>query len=62
MDFSWSTQQQDLYDKVFAFARSLACERHEQFEFPTELWRAIGDFGLFGLPIDKTYGAWVAIF
>lgn len=60
MDFSFSTEQQSLYDGIVRFAREHlnagARERDHAHEFPMDLWRRCGDMGLQGLPVPEAYG------
>jgi alkylation response protein AidB-like acyl-CoA dehydrogenase len=60
MDLSWNDEQIGLRDAVRAFAtRELGGDvaaRDASGEFPRDLWRRCGEFGLIGLPIPAEYG------
>jgi len=57
MDFGWTPEQDDLYQRAVAFARErLNCPVGQEGAFPLERWRAAGEFGLLGLPVPPTYG------
>lgn len=57
MNFSWTTEQEKLYQDVLHFARQrLAGLPGNAAEFPHALWREAGDFGLLGLPVSSEFG------
>lgn len=60
MDFSWSPEQLALRASVVQFAREQLNEdvvaRDHAAEFPRELWRRAGDFGIPGLAVPHAYG------
>jgi len=60
MDFSWSAQQQENYDRVIVFTREHLShdvrERERLHLFRIEDWRKCGDFGLLGLCAPTCWG------
>lgn len=60
MDFSWTTEQVELRNKIIKFAKNeltediLDLDRKEIFN--TEGWQKISNLGILGLPIPKQYG------
>jgi alkylation response protein AidB-like acyl-CoA dehydrogenase len=60
MEFGWSPEQNDLYDRVLRFSREklnddvAARERKAAFSF--EAWRRCGDLGLLGLCVPEADG------
>lgn len=57
MDFQWSEAQQELFSHALSFANSMSAAPNLSAEFPRQAWQALGEFGLFGLPIDGRYAA-----
>ncbi len=55
MDFSWSQDQQTLFDGALAFARTLSTEIHTPEQFRAA-FRDLGEFGALGLCIDESLG------
>lgn len=55
MNFEWTDAQLELYEHALSFAKDLDCPAVASGEFPQQLWQALGDFGLFGLPVDSRY-------
>jgi len=58
MDFSWTSEQVELYERALAFARSelnAEAPAHEE-GFPRGLWRQCGEFGFLGLPVPEHHG------
>ncbi|HEA18338.1 MAG TPA: acyl-CoA dehydrogenase [Pseudoalteromonas prydzensis] len=55
MNFEWTDAQLELYEHALSFAKNLDCPAVASGEFPQQLWQALGDFGLFGLPVDSRY-------
>jgi alkylation response protein AidB-like acyl-CoA dehydrogenase len=58
MDFSWTPEQSDLYDRALAFARERlepASKNKEPDAFRTS-FRVAGEFGLLGLCVPEEYG------
>ena len=60
MDFRHSEEQLSFYKSVRDFASRVvepgAHERDVEGRFDREVWAAVGDFGLLGLPIPEQYG------
>ncbi len=58
MDFSWTSDQVELYDRALAFARAKLPEAPERTEegLPRELWQRCGEFGFLGLPVPAVHG------
>jgi len=58
MDFSWTSEQEELYDRALTFARTRLAEDPKRKEegFPRDLWRLCGEFGFLGLPIPEQHG------
>jgi L-prolyl-PCP dehydrogenase len=56
MDFSWSEQQQELYDGALAFARSLGASAPRSSGFDRDLWERCAEFGLTGLSVPIAGG------
>lgn len=60
MDFSHSEEQLSFYGSVRDFARRVvepgAHERDVAGSFDRDVWAALGDFGLLGLPVPEEYG------
>jgi len=60
MDFSWSTEQQELKKAAIKFARGELndgiIERDKKGEFSYQGWKACADFGLQGALMPKKYG------
>jgi len=60
MDFSWTKDQEDLYNKILSFSRKQLneslYEREQQHRFPAAEWLMCGEFGLLGLPVPEEYG------
>jgi alkylation response protein AidB-like acyl-CoA dehydrogenase len=58
MDFSWTSEQEELYERALAFARAklIAEGKRSEEEFPRELWRRCGEFGFLGLPVPERHG------
>lgn len=58
MDFSWTPEQQQLYDRALAFARERlepAAQKKDEAGFRAS-FREAGDFGLLGLCAPEAYG------
>lgn len=61
MDFAWSKQQDELYDRTLVFARERLdnagfAKREHNKQFAMEGVRACGQYGLTGLSIPAAYG------
>ena len=60
MDFSWSSDQQRLYESVVRFAENElsgdVVARDHAGAFPTELWRRCADFGVLGWAVPQEHG------
>jgi alkylation response protein AidB-like acyl-CoA dehydrogenase len=60
MDFSFSAEQQEYRDAVFAFAKRVlggdVSKRDAAGEFSRELWRECAEFGIQGLPFPSEFG------
>lgn len=60
MDFSWSNEQRELYDRTLEFAIRQTNESTQKRDlshaFGTEEWKRCGEFGLLGLPVAEKYG------
>ncbi|MEM9457272.1 MAG: acyl-CoA dehydrogenase family protein [Myxococcota bacterium] len=60
MEFSWTTEQVEIYDRVLAFSRKELNheirERDREHRFPRREWRKCGEFGLTGLSVPERYG------
>jgi alkylation response protein AidB-like acyl-CoA dehydrogenase len=60
MDFSLTTEQQELRDATTDFARRTLTDdlrgRDQRSEFSRELWNRCAEFGIQGLPIPEAYG------
>lgn len=54
MDFSWTSEQQELYDRALAFARRLPSAPDA--DFPGPKWRQVSEFGLCGLCLPQRFG------
>ncbi|MFC3032802.1 acyl-CoA dehydrogenase family protein [Pseudoalteromonas fenneropenaei] len=57
MNFEWSEAQLELFEHALSFAKDLDFSGLAEDEFPHDVWRQLGDFGFFGLPIDGKYAA-----
>ncbi|ESP90846.1 MULTISPECIES: acyl-CoA dehydrogenase family protein [Pseudoalteromonas] len=55
MNFEWNEDQLELFEHALSFAQDLDFSKLPQGEFPMDAWRALGEFGYFGLPIDSKY-------
>ena len=60
MDFSWSSEDREFYDKVCEFSADCLntdlADRVKQHRFCREAWDACGEFGLLGLSVAEQYG------
>ncbi|HYK09530.1 MAG TPA: acyl-CoA dehydrogenase family protein [Gemmatimonadales bacterium] len=60
MEFGWSAEDLAFAESVTAFAKKELVDdiarRDRAGEFPRELWRACGRFGIQGLPVPKEFG------
>jgi alkylation response protein AidB-like acyl-CoA dehydrogenase len=60
MEFGWSKEQEDLYKKIFTFAKEQLnhslVTREQTHQFPLKEWRLCGEFGLLGLSVPENYG------
>lgn len=60
MDFSWTLEQEDLYKKIYSFARTQLnnslLEREKEHRFPRDEWNLCGNYGLTGLCVPEQYG------
>lgn len=60
MDFSWSTEQEALHDRIVAAARDRLgadlLERDREARFDREGWDHCGELGLQGLPVPVRFG------
>ncbi|NEQ66986.1 MAG: acyl-CoA dehydrogenase [Symploca sp. SIO1B1] len=60
MEYAWTKEQSELYEKTLAFAQSKLNEFVQQrvceHRFPADEWRMCGQFGLLGLCVPKQYG------
>jgi len=60
MDFSWTSQQQELRDGAIEFARNElnndVATRDRRGAFSTDGWKKCANFGVQGLPIPEEYG------
>ncbi|MDQ3265842.1 MAG: acyl-CoA dehydrogenase family protein [Myxococcota bacterium] len=54
MDFSWTADQQELYERALTFARALPAPHDPT--FPGPKWRQVSEFGLTGLCLPERYG------
>ena len=59
MDFGWTAEQEDLYQRVLTFARAElnhdVRERERAHRFGAAEWRRCGEFGLLGLSAPERY-------
>jgi alkylation response protein AidB-like acyl-CoA dehydrogenase len=56
MDFSWTSSQQEHYDRVYEFARAEFGARRRERPLEREEWKRCGEFGLLGLCVPADYG------
>ncbi|EPX55236.1 Butyryl-CoA dehydrogenase [Cystobacter fuscus DSM 2262] len=57
MDFSWTSEQVELYERAVAFSRAkLPEETRTEQGLPRELWQRCGEFGFLGLPVPERHG------
>ncbi|ADO72619.1 acyl-CoA dehydrogenase family protein [Stigmatella aurantiaca] len=58
MDFSWTSEQLELYDRALDFARANLSDDPKRTEgkFPRTLWQRCGEFGFLGLPVPERHG------
>lgn len=60
MDFELSDQQKELQETIRAFAQAEIAPRAEQLdrdgEFPTDLFKKVGEMGVMSIPFDPEYG------
>ncbi|WP_434348615.1 acyl-CoA dehydrogenase family protein [Myxococcus virescens] len=58
MDFSWTHEQVELYDRALAFARAQLPEATKPSKevLPRDLWQRCGEFGFLGLPVPTAHG------
>ncbi|WPB81663.1 acyl-CoA dehydrogenase family protein [Archangium violaceum] len=58
MDFSWTSEQVELYERALAFARAKLVEdtRRTEEGLPREQWQRCGEFGFLGLPVPERHG------
>ena len=60
MDFSWSNEQTEIYDRIYEFAtkqlNQSVQERDLSHTFGVDEWNQCGEFGLLGLPVPEKYG------
>lgn len=60
MDFELSAQQKELQETIRAFAQSEIAPRAEQLdrdgEFPTDLFKKVGEMGVMSIPFSPEYG------
>jgi alkylation response protein AidB-like acyl-CoA dehydrogenase len=60
MDFSWTKEQLELFEKAKVFSQENLNEQVSNNDrnniFPAEEWKKCADFGVLGLPFDKQYG------
>lgn len=60
MNFEWPAEYRAYQQKVIEFARTTlnenTRERDARQQFPADLWKACGDFGIQGLALPKAYG------
>ncbi|MFE8598035.1 acyl-CoA dehydrogenase family protein [Archangium violaceum] len=58
MDFSWTSEQVELYERALAFARAKLVEdtRRTEEGLPREPWQRCGEFGFLGLPVPERHG------
>ncbi len=56
MDFSWTEQQRDLFQRSREFALTLVAASDRESGFRHEAWRRCGSFGALGLCAPKIYG------
>ncbi|MBU8897899.1 acyl-CoA dehydrogenase [Corallococcus sp. H22C18031201] len=56
MDFDWTREQTDLYERALAFAKARLTDPRSGPGLFLEQWRHCGAFGFLGLPIPERYG------
>jgi alkylation response protein AidB-like acyl-CoA dehydrogenase len=59
MDFGWTSEDAELYDRILSFARRLGEDvvaRDRAHRFGHDEWRACGELGLLGLCLPHRYG------
>lgn len=59
MDFGWTSEQVELYERACAFAKAeLSGDESSPSEeaFPRSRWRRCGEFGFLGLPVPERHG------
>ena len=60
MDFTWSSEQRELFTAIERFAAAELnegiAERDERGEFSRDGWLKCGEFGIPGLPLEEKYG------
>ncbi|MBQ4810018.1 acyl-CoA dehydrogenase family protein [Pseudoalteromonas luteoviolacea] len=57
MNFEWNEDQLELFEHALSFARDLDFSKVPDGAFPKDAWRALGEFGYYGLPIDSKYSS-----
>lgn len=55
MNFEWNEAQLSLFEHALSYSSELRSTSHQAGEFPLDLWKSLGDFGYFGLPVDSEY-------
>ena len=60
MDFSFNEEQLILASSLRKFANEVLLPKYTHWDrtvqFPAEIWRKMGDMGLFGMRVPETYG------
>lgn len=60
MEFGWTKEQEELYNKILLFSSKelnhSLFEREQSHQFPLNEWLKCGEFGLTGLSIPEQYG------
>jgi L-prolyl-PCP dehydrogenase len=60
MEFSWTVDQEEFYNRILAFARAKLnnslLEREQNHRFGLDEWRLCGEYGLLGLCVPEQYG------
>ncbi len=57
MDFSWSDEEQQLYERTLAFFSHLKVVTDKPLVSRTsDVWRAMGEFGVLGVAVDASHG------
>lgn len=57
MNFEWNEAQLSLFEHALSFSTELKTSTMPLGEFPYDVWRALGEFGYFGLSVDSNYSS-----